>query len=357
MGQRASRFAVIAVLLLGTIVTASTIKADTPANGLIAYEANREGNWDIYTIYPDGSGLQRLTDDRGFDYNPSWSPDARFLLYESGIVHKSISRMNADGSGKILLSEKGVDSWHPRWSPDGGRIAYIATFRRTASIFIMNADGTDKHRITDGIEVKDLCWSPDGQQIAFIDEHGALYILKCHNNSISKCGVWGDKPSWSPKGEQLLLNGKYNDLLICDLNRNTYQKLPDRIYQGTACRWSPDGGYFACYSLRVLYIYRYEQVVARDVRNHEEIKLSIPWLDGHEGDNLQFKYEIHKKFPVQGGPFAWAPDGTQIVYAHPLPGYKACLSVIDVTTGHERRLTDGKGIDTNPSWAPIPDTR
>jgi Tol biopolymer transport system component len=39
----------------------------------IAFTSHRDGNWEIYTMYPDGSNQTRLTDVSVYDYVPAWS--------------------------------------------------------------------------------------------------------------------------------------------------------------------------------------------------------------------------------------------------------------------------------------------
>lgn len=42
----------------------------------VAFVSDRDGNREIYRIRPDGSGLQRVTDNDADDWSPSWMPDA-----------------------------------------------------------------------------------------------------------------------------------------------------------------------------------------------------------------------------------------------------------------------------------------
>ena len=74
-------------------------------NGPIAFASDRDGNWDIYAMNSDGSGLVRLTNNSADDYDPSWSPDGRriaFHSYRDG--NWEIYAMNADGSGLVRLT-------------------------------------------------------------------------------------------------------------------------------------------------------------------------------------------------------------------------------------------------------------
>ncbi len=45
----------------------------------IAFMSKRDGNWDIYLIHSDGSGLKRLTHSASQDGLPTWSPDGQTI--------------------------------------------------------------------------------------------------------------------------------------------------------------------------------------------------------------------------------------------------------------------------------------
>ena len=50
---------------------------------LIAYESNREGNWEIYTIRPDGTGQRNVTQNPAEDIRPAWRAGTNELSFIS----------------------------------------------------------------------------------------------------------------------------------------------------------------------------------------------------------------------------------------------------------------------------------
>ena len=90
------------------------LPAWSPNGKKIAFSRNVDGNVDIYTINPDGSGLQRLTTAAGNDSVPAWTPDSRQIVFRSTRNGKwQIFIMNADGSNqRVIVDDVGAsDEW------------------------------------------------------------------------------------------------------------------------------------------------------------------------------------------------------------------------------------------------------
>jgi tetratricopeptide (TPR) repeat protein len=70
----------------------------------IAFMSNRDGNWEIYVMNNDGSGVRRLTNNAANDGLPVWSPDGRsigFVSDQGGAW--SVWVMSSDGSNRRKL--------------------------------------------------------------------------------------------------------------------------------------------------------------------------------------------------------------------------------------------------------------
>jgi TolB protein len=61
----------------------ATAPAVSPDGRFIALMSQQDGNWEIYRINADGSGLLRLTDHEANDGLPTWSPDGSTIAFVS----------------------------------------------------------------------------------------------------------------------------------------------------------------------------------------------------------------------------------------------------------------------------------
>jgi TolB protein len=98
-----------------------TTPTPTPAPGRIAFTSLRDGNWEIYVMNADGTGLTRLTNHHADDRRPAWSPDGTRIAFVSnrdlarGNFNWEIYVMNADGTGVTRLTNHPDDDRWPDW--------------------------------------------------------------------------------------------------------------------------------------------------------------------------------------------------------------------------------------------------
>src|SRR4051812_25512595 len=188
-------------------------------NRRVLFASNRDEQdaLEIYSMNPDGSGVQRLTMSAGFDYEPTLSPDGKRVAFVSTRHDPSgeIYTLNADGTGGVTrltfnVGEGGVDE-SPTWSKDGKRIAFVShRDDQEGDIYVMDAtNGSGVTPVTtfDG-EDNDPSWSPDGKQIAFVSGRDAggtgrteLYVVNIETLQVSRLTFEGAvvrDPSWAP---------------------------------------------------------------------------------------------------------------------------------------------------------------
>jgi Tol biopolymer transport system component len=170
---------------------------------------------DIYVIGSDGSGLTRLTNGVGNNGYPAFSPDGSKIVFTSNRTGTSqVYAMNADGSGQTQLTfDPQPKDQVPDWSPDGSKIAYLADTHGIpdvtpswGDIWVMNADGSGQHPITNGASWYGTAWSPDGTRIVTLDlPSRTVYTVNATDGSDPQAvhpvaGGLQFVPGWQPRG-------------------------------------------------------------------------------------------------------------------------------------------------------------
>jgi len=148
----------------------------SPDGGQIAFESNRRGDTDLWTVAPDASGLKELTFSPGFDGDPSWNPSGTKIAFETNRNGKyDIYVISADGTGEQRLTTDAANDQDPAWSPDGRTILFTSDRSGSRQIWTMNADGSGQRPLTSSPNVggENPSWSPNGSQIAFDSDRGA----------------------------------------------------------------------------------------------------------------------------------------------------------------------------------------
>jgi len=244
---------VLALLALPS--SAVAVVQGTP--GRIAFTSGRDGNYEIYTAWPDGSEPARLTDNPSDDQSPAFSPDASrvaFTSFRDGA--EAVYVMNADGSGQTRVSPElngpSQDSL-PAWSPDGTQIVFASTrpFGDSWAIWAMNADGTNLHRVTTGFGYAPS-WSPDGTQIAYTGPGEAIYVVNADGwdpHRITFSNLPEGDAAWSPSGRQLVIaryradwqTSNARELYIVDWLGSWEVQLTSGDSFDANPSWAPDG--------------------------------------------------------------------------------------------------------------------
>lgn len=142
---------------------------DGYADGVIAFESNRDGNPEIYLINADGSNLNRLTNNTADDFNPSITSGCPKIVFESvRDGNREIYSMNADGSNQRNLTNHPAYDSEPMFSPDCSKIVFRSQRNGGDQIFIMDANGSNPINLSGSFTTDSQpAFSPDGSRIVF----------------------------------------------------------------------------------------------------------------------------------------------------------------------------------------------
>ena len=136
-----------------------------------------------------------------FSFSPTWSADGEWLVYDGGDSGATPSELHGlclttvEGPNNTVLTNN-VHDHFPVWSPDGTRIAFMHWQHDHWEIYIMNADGSDRHPLTSSSAYVrprpnnvSPAWSPDGEQIAFLSDRSGkweFYVMDADGSNQTK---------------------------------------------------------------------------------------------------------------------------------------------------------------------------
>jgi TolB protein len=221
----------------------------------------------------DTSATQ-LTDGDGYDYQPDWSPDGRFIVFTSYQKDALELWLLDVGSGAVKqLTNGGAVNVEPRWSPDGKKLVFVSTaYNKRFHIFAADfADGklANITRLTGETEsalpryyysVFDMeispVWSRNGQEILFVSNRGHIYGTGGFWRMKAQPGAeareihyeetnWKARPDFSPDGSRIVyssyLGRNWHQIWTMPANGGEAFALTYGDYDITNVRWSPDG--------------------------------------------------------------------------------------------------------------------
>ena len=153
----------------------------SPDGKTLAYCAERNGEFDIYTIPTKGGIETRLTEAKGLDDGPDYSSDGQWIYFNSDRTGRmNVWRMKTDGTQQEQVTNDEYNNWFPHPSPDGKWIVFLSyesdvkghPENKDVMLRLMPASG-GKIEVAAKLfggqgTINVPSWSPDSRKFAFV---------------------------------------------------------------------------------------------------------------------------------------------------------------------------------------------
>jgi len=232
-------------------------KSQTRNSGRIIFSSYMGGNWQIWSIDPEGRNLTQLTNTEQELHYPACSPDGHRIACASN--ERDIWVIKT-GNKPQKLQNLPSNCNHPAWSPNEDKIAFVCyTFdnrKEDSDIWIADLKKGRAWKLMKLDNIQSFpAWSPDGKHIVFTSGYRvssikiieALWLVNSDGTNprpLISDEFYNIQPAWSPDGKNIAFatsrSGNMEIWVVDRDGKNARQLTFDKSYDADPS-WSPDG--------------------------------------------------------------------------------------------------------------------
>ncbi|WP_156290089.1 LysM peptidoglycan-binding domain-containing protein [Oceanobacillus salinisoli] len=309
--------------------------------GMIAFNTNRGGEYDIWLYYLKDGSITPLTSGLADSFSvPEWSPNGRKIafagenriLYLVNVAEQSFANLDQFAENDNLSLD---------WSPDSTRLAYST---RNQIILYNVTDHT--FSTIEQVGATDVRWFPSGTEILFQapDENGISQIYRMFTNGTGRRRITNNTDGplhnvrLSPNGSFVLYTTPGVSISLIHTielsTGNIYGLEGGPLAKNYFPRWNPDSRTIA-----------YSATAYEDREYYNQIRTV-----GRRGENET----IHAISNCFASPVTWSPEGRRMAYLSGCTeqGYAREMWMIDLEHPVPIKLVEGEFVIASLQWAP-----
>jgi Tol biopolymer transport system component len=217
---------------------------------VFASKQNGDTLYHIYVMEDNGSNVRRVSNPDYYDRDPRWFPDGQRIVFERDLSRGNGSVFNAefyiidaDGRNEHRFMENHPTDFYPALSPDGKQVAFLSSRRDddgiSADIYTYHLESGQLTRLTDNLKSGAwslrMDWSPDGGRIAYEHESADgdhIWVMNAHGGGKkrlsprARAGMLDIRggPRWSPSGRYIMYTQH-----IWKVGKNVFRRVTTRV--------------------------------------------------------------------------------------------------------------------------------
>lgn len=225
-----------------------------------AFVNTSTGHKEIYISDFDGHNVEQITFDNSIALLPRWSPDGKFIVYNSYKDGGPMLYLKEMSSGKVSrISDRDGMNTGACWTRDGKELFLTLSHGDNPDIYGIDLDGKIiKHYVNNWGDDLSPSLSPDGTKMAFVSNRSGspqIYIKDLINGDEERLTFdvkYCTSPVWSKLNKiafSVMSNGTF-DIYTINPDGSNMRKLTESGGNNEDPCWSPDGRYLVFSSSR-----------------------------------------------------------------------------------------------------------